>query len=93
MMLVKQGRKSNIAKQRRKAAVYVSVDSLRKDDGNKRPEDSYEIHQKHTEAIDQIYLEMPALNNIRELKKDINGIQKQILRSEILSKLGRISSV
>ncbi len=84
-LILSKNRKKNIAKQRRKAAVYISDEPAGEKEKKENGENCNEIHHRHTEAIDQIYLEIPAINNIRELKKDIHSIQHQILRSEVLS--------
>ena len=82
--MLKKTKQCEIAKKRRKAAVYLSGDSGPKRNERIRIDKKYDIHRKHTDAIDEIYLAMPVMENIRNLKKEIKEIQRTMIRNEIL---------
>ena len=82
--ILRKVRRAQITKSRRNAAVYLSTDVNVKDRVKR-----IDIHRKHTNAIDGIYVNMPVIESITGLKKDIKSIRRSLIKDEMTADINK----
>lgn len=89
--LLRKTKQEQITKFRRNAAVYISSDEI--DTSKLQKRSYYDIHKKHTNAIDQIYVNMPKIEAINDLKKEIKSIKRGLMKSQIESDIKKYAEI